>query len=187
MNQMLPHTRRAFLVASTGVAVSTLTLTTAGCADATNARSLAFSRLDEAFAELGRLHPASPLSPAIAWNWVQTLNHCAQSIEYSMSGYPEAKSALFQRTVGAAAFEVFRWRGRMTHNLGEPIPGAPVLDAGGDAAASLQRLVDAIEAFKTWSGPLKPHFAYGELSKGEYEQAHAMHLANHFAVFERAG
>ena len=45
----------------------------------------------------------------------------------SLDGFPQPKSAAFQRTVGAAAFTVFQWRGKMTHGLDEPIPGAPAL------------------------------------------------------------
>ena len=36
----------------------------------------------------------------------------------------------------------------------------------------------------SWQGPLRPHFAYGKLSKPEFERAHAMHLANHFSAFD---
>jgi Protein of unknown function (DUF1569) len=45
---------------------------------------------------------------------------------------------------------------------------------------SVNRLIDALAAFEAWSGPLKPHFAYGELTKPQYARAHLMHLANHW-------
>jgi hypothetical protein len=111
------------------------------------------------------------------------MHHCAQSIEYSMSGFPQPKSKLFQHTIGAAAVGVFSWRGRMTHDLSEPIPGAPMLDAKADTAQAVERLRASMLAFANWSKPLLPHFAYGELSKQEYELAHAMHLANHLSAF----
>ena len=148
-------------------------------------RQLSFKTLDEALAELTRLAQAPALQPHTLWNWGQTLTHLAQSIEYSMSGFPQARSALFQRTVGAAAFGVFTWRGRMSHPLDDPIPGAPALpaDTDTDTAATLARLQTAAQAFRDHNGPLQPQFAYGALSKAEYEQAHAMHLANHFSAF----
>ncbi len=34
-----------------------------------------------------------------------------------------------------------------------------------------------------WSQPLRPLLAYGQLSRSETAQAHAMHLANHFSAF----
>ncbi len=157
-----------------------------GCADApSNDRQLSFATLDEGLRELAALTEAEALPPATAWNWAQTLSHCAQSIEYSMTGFPESKSPAFQRTVGATAFQLFAWHGRMTHDLGAPIPGAPALEAGEQVEVALNRLQQAVTDFQQWDQPLQPHFAYGVLSKPEYEQAHAMHLANHFSAFHQ--
>ena len=89
--------------------------------------------------ELDRLKQAVALDAAANWTWSKTLLHCAQSIDYSMSGYPAPKSALFQRTAGAAAFSFFRSRGRMSHNLIEAIPGAAALDANPSNPASSLR------------------------------------------------
>jgi len=150
-------------------------------------RQLVYARISEAMKEVDRLHAASaqPLEPATAWTWSETLEHCAQSIEFSLAGFPESKSAVFQHTAGAAAFSLFAWRGRMSHNLEEPIPGAPLLEAHmPDASAALARLKAAVTAFELHAGPLQPHFAYGALSRPQYEQAHAMHLANHLSAFD---
>lgn len=155
-----------------------------------NDRQLVFASLDKAMREVERLSQAAvhALAPATAWNWSQTLEHCAQSIEFSLQGFPAPKSALFQNTLGAAAFNVFALRGRMSHNLAEPIPGAPALDASTpDASAALARLRKAVQDFATHAGPLHPHFAYGALSRAQYEQAHAMHLANHLSAFDVLG
>jgi len=149
-------------------------------------RGLRFASLADARDELTWLAQATSLTSTAAWNWAQTLTHCAQSIEYSMSGFPQMKSVLFQSTVGAAATSVFAWRGRMTHDLGEPIPGAPPLVASAPAAAAIERLLASMQAFAQWPGPLRPHFAYGDLAKPDYERAHAMHLANHLSAFRAA-
>lgn len=149
-------------------------------------RQLRFQTLDLALDELSRLAAASTLTTQTPWNWGQTLTHLAQSIEYSMSGFPQAKSALFQRTLGSAALGVFAWRGHMSHPLDDPIPGAPALEANADVAMALARLQAAAQAFQTHSGPLQPHFAYGDLGKARYEQAHAMHIANHLSAFDTA-
>jgi hypothetical protein len=107
-----------------------------------------------------------------------------QSIEYSMTGFPQAKPQIFQRTVGALAFGIFAWRGRMTHDLAEPIAAAPSLDANSAAAAVIAPLRRAIQAFRMWSEPLRPHCAYGALSTSGDGRAHAMHLADHFSAFD---
>ncbi len=66
----------------------------------------------------------------------------------------------------------------MTHDLVEPIPGAPVLGTG-DKLLAFSRLLDALNDFKRYKGPLQPHFAYGELNHQEYTLAHVMHINNH--------
>jgi hypothetical protein len=113
-----------------------------------------------------------------AWSLPQVLEHCAQSIEYSLSGFPQDRPGWFQDSLGALAFAAFDRRGRMSHSLIEPIPGAPALVAG-DLAEARGRLILAIAAFEAHDRPLQPHFAYGSLDKAQYTRAHLLHLANH--------
>lgn len=117
------------------------------------------------------------------WNLSQVLQHLAQSIEFSMQGFPALKGAWFRSSIGSAAFAAFNARGAMSHSLDEPIPGAPALDASQALRDSVNRLLAAMDAFAQFSGTLRPHFAYGELSKPQYERAHLMHLANHWTQF----
>jgi hypothetical protein len=180
-----PHTysRRSFL--ATCAAAGCVTATTTACSgpSATD-RQLSFASLADALHQLDQTASATPFNPAATWTWSKTLLHCAQSIEYSMTGYPEPRSAFFQHTAGAIAFSYFKSRGRMSHNLLEAIPGASSLDANAAPAVALAALRKAVAAFESHTGPLRPHFAYGDLTKAEYEQAHAMHIANHMSVFE---
>ena len=113
------------------------------------------------------------------WDPSQICNHAAQSVEYSMSGFPQQKSPLFKNTVGYLAFSAFYASGRMTHGLSEAIPGAPSLAAGESNSAALARLQTSMLAFRQFDGALQPHFAYGPLSKEQYEVAHVIHLNNH--------
>ncbi|OYU87587.1 MAG: hypothetical protein CFE45_24690 [Burkholderiales bacterium PBB5] len=118
-----------------------------------------------------------------AWSLAQALHHAAQSIEFSLHGFPQPKSALFQATVGQAAIAVFSARGQMSHSLSEPIPGAPALPTDEPVAQAAARLQQAWQAFEAHTGPLAPHFAYGPLDKAAYTRAHLMHLANHWTEF----
>lgn len=179
MRHPVRTSRRIFLLSTT---LSVATATTTACQNATmNDRQLVFKTLDQAMQELDRLIAAPALKIATGWTLAQTLDHCAQSIEYSIAGFPESKSALFQNTAGSLAFKFFTLRGRMSHSLTEPIPGAPDLNSNLQAANA--RLRRAIHHFQGHNTALRPHFAYGDLSKPDYEQAHAMHLANHFSAF----
>jgi hypothetical protein len=176
--------RRLFLSTTLAPAAAFCALGTAGCQSSTRLRDLRFATLSEAQHELDRLARLADRTQTAVWTWPATLTHCAQSIQFALSGYPQAKSELFQRTVGRAAYQVFAWRGQMSHDLSEPIPGAPALRPQADPQAALAELHQAIEAFHRHTGELQPHFAYGRLSKAEYELAHAMHLANHLAAFD---
>lgn len=135
--------------------------------------------LDDSLRWLDRLEKAREVKAVGAWPMGAVLEHLAQSIEMSMDGFPQPKGELFQKTAGSAAFAYFKWRGQMSHGLAEPIPGAPALAAVADWKPAAVRLRLAINRFNGFSGPLKPHFAYGDLSKSEFAAAHNMHIANH--------
>jgi hypothetical protein len=160
--------RRVFLIVS---------LTSAGgvaMADLSQVPSL-----DSSLRWLDSLEKAAEVKAIGTWPMGAVLEHLAQSIEMSMDGFPQTKGPLFQKTAGSAAFAFFKWRGRMSHGLAEPIPGAPALSAGADWKPAALRLRQAITRFNGYGGPLKPHFAYGGLSKAEFALAHSLHIANH--------
>jgi hypothetical protein len=113
------------------------------------------------------------------WSPSQIFTHCAQSVEYSMSKFPEHKSNIFKSTIGKLAFSAFSSKGKMTHGLNEPIPGSPKLIQESDTIMALNRLKKSLIDFERYQEKFAPHFAYGELTKNEYEIAHVMHLYNH--------
>jgi len=135
--------------------------------------------LDDVLRWLDKLDRATQVHSNTAWKMSAVLEHMAQSVDMSLDGFPEPKSALFQATLGSAAFAVFRLRGKMTHGLTEPIPGAPVLPQVDGWKPGLARLRTAVQRFQAHTGPLQPHFAYGALSRSDFALAHALHIANH--------
>lgn len=144
-----------------------------------------FRNLEEARRAVAPL-AEHPLRTTGAWNLAQVMNHVAQSVEYSLDGFPQPKSALFQSTAGTVAFALFDARGQMHHPLDQPIPGAPALPAEAPLPEAIVRLLAAFDRFEAHAGPLQPHFAYGALDKPAYTRAHLMHLANHWAEFTPA-
>lgn len=120
----------------------------------------------------------APLEMTGDWDAARTFSHLAQSVEFSMAGYPEHKSPLFQNTAGKLAFKVFNARGAMSHGLNEPIPGEMV-DTSAETLTALDRLKTSLVAFKSYEAEMKPHFAYGALSKDDYAIAHILHINNH--------
>jgi Protein of unknown function (DUF1569) len=169
--------RRKFLTTS---AISAAGLTVVGAAWLNSPSGDANLSLDSTLAQLKTM-TGKALRGSGQWTPAHVFNHNAQSIDFSMTGFPQAKSALFQSTVGAAAFSVFAAKREMRHNLAEAIPGAPDIPNNNETDAAIARLIDSIQRFQVFSGALQPHFAYGQLSKPQYELAHAMHFQNHMS------
>jgi hypothetical protein len=121
-----------------------------------------------------------PAESTSSWSLAQMLEHAAQSVEYSLQGYPQLNSSWFRASIGPLAFRAFARRGRMSHGTTEPIPGAPPL-AADDVATAAQRLAQALLRFEATppSSVFPPHFAYGALDKDDYRRAHLLHLADH--------
>ena len=118
------------------------------------------------------------------WDLAKILIHCAQSVDYSIQGYPLHKSDLFKSTVGRLAFSMFEAKKKMTHGLNQAIPGAPKIAGNQSLSDAQQRLEKSLLDFKHYQGKLAPHFAYGELSKAQYSLAHVMHFNNHWSEVE---
>jgi hypothetical protein len=126
------------------------------------------------------------LSTSGSWDATRTFHHLAQSVEFSMDGYPAMKPKLFQNTIGKLAFSVFHANGSMTHGLDEAIPGEIVVNDNSDVLLARQRLIDSLKSFDAFEQNFQPHFAYGELSKSQYALAHVMHVNNHMQEFQNA-
>ena len=126
---------------------------------------------------------ARPLRSTGAWDVPHVLHHIAQSIEYSMTGFPVLKPAWFRATIGPLAFAVFSARGRMSHGLDLPIPGAPDIAQGQPMPPAVDHAVTALQTFERYTGALAPHFAYGALDKRAFTRAHLMHFADHWREF----
>ena len=144
-------------------------------------RALRYGSLDEALDGLEQIACARRVVLSPGWSLPEIFEHCAQSIEGAMQGFPCEKSRLFQATVGRLAFHLFDSRGYMSHSLTDAIPCCEFTPAV-DAETEFRRLLAAIEALRQYEGPLHPHFAYGSLNKAQLEKANAMHMANHFSA-----
>ena len=124
--------------------------------------------------------------PATGWSLPQALSHCAQSIEFSMVGFPRLRGRIFQNVLGRAIKRRFLRRGVMLHNRAASIPGAPPIAPNVTKGEALARLRRAIADFEAYDGPCAPHVTYGPTSKAEYEALHAMHLVDHLTAFAQA-
>lgn len=136
--------------------------------------------LSDILAQLQALPPQRLVSKGV-WNASQILQHCAQSISYSIYGYPQARSPLFQYSIGKLAVNAFAATGKLHHPLAEPIPGASALEPTLPNDVALRELIYHVKQFMDWQGQLQPHFAFGSLTKAQYYSVHHLHLQSHLA------
>ena len=108
---------------------------------------------------------------ATAWSLPQTIVHCAQSIEYSIAGFPRGRSRIFQAVLGRAVKRRFLRRGVMFHNRAAPIPGAPAIPSSVTRAEVFERLKRAVADFQAHSGTLAPHFRLRTRDQGRVRGA----------------
>ncbi len=130
------------------------------------ASTLAELRDSLAALDADRLVSRGAMPPAAA------LGHCAQSIEYSLAGYPRLKPWPVRRLIGPRLLAGFRRDGRMRHDLAAP--------------AALRRLLAAIDAFAAHAGPWPEHLAFGRMDRAAYSDAHRLHILNHFEALDLA-
>lgn len=119
------------------------------------------------------------LAPTSTWNLSQTIQHCAQTVRYSVVGYPRLKPALFRATAGRLAKHHFLRRGATKHSLAAEIDGAAPLAADKTVATAAAELAEAVALFTGHTGPHAPHPAYGRCTHEQFDRLHAMHLAEH--------
>ena len=139
--------------------------------------------IDFTLSNLNKLMKQNPKTTG-EWNLYQVFTHCAQSVEYSILGYPEHNSNIFKNTVGKTAFSLFSSKRKMIHALDEAIPGAPKFSDEDNITDAFERFKKSLIDFKKYDGVLAPHFAYGPLTKRQYEMAHVMHFNNHLQEIE---
>jgi hypothetical protein len=118
------------------------------------------------------------------WSPFLIFSHIAQSIELSVTGYPQHKSDWFKSVIGRQVFDMFVAKKQMKHGLNNTIPGVQSITDSNEHFHAIQRLEIALDFFEQYNGPMQPHFAYGSLSKAEYEVAHALHFYNHMSEIE---
>ncbi|EMJ56597.1 PF07606 family protein [Leptospira interrogans serovar Valbuzzi str. Duyster] len=144
-------------------------------------KNLSFISLSQVLNELEIFKKLNSIQGYGTWDAGKVFLHCAQSIEYSIQGYPENKSKFFQNTIGKLVFLKFALSQKMSHDLEAPIPGATEIRTDTFWKESISILRETILKFQSYEGELKPHFAYGTLTKEEYDLAHSIHIANHFS------
>ncbi len=118
------------------------------------------------------------------WSLYKIIEHCTQTIEYSMIGYPKQKNIIIQYTVGKVAISHFLKKGKMSHDLKAPVPGAPSIQEDGNVSKAIEHLNHTIDSFNAFDKMLKPHLLFGKLTKNQYDKYFILHIKDHFSELE---
>lgn len=138
--------------------------------------------LDEVLKQINLLKEKNVTSTT-AWSAYKTFAHCAQTIDYSMSGYPSLKPVWVRATIGKIAIRKFLKQGYMKHDLTADVAGAPQIKEQGTLKEGIEILEQSILQFQKYEGELQPHLLFGNLSKEQYNQYFALHVADHLNGF----
>ena len=119
------------------------------------------------------------LSPRGTYTFSQTVQHAAQSIGYSMTGYPRLAPVSLRVTVGRTVKHLFLRRGAMRHNLSAPVSGAPDLDPRLPDLVAIAVLRATVSRLAAFDGALQPHPTYGRCTKEQVASLQTLHLREH--------
>lgn len=172
--------RKTFLRLSLGTAAAVAFAPLTGCSKP--GRKLRFKTVNDALVETALIEAnLSSVQMQQPWSLYKVLEHMAQSMEYSMTGYPQMESSALMAAARVVFFNVFKPQGYMSHDLGAPVPGAPEIADDGPLEDAFLRYRNACSDFQNFTGALMPHFSYGELDYANWEIAHAFHAADHYS------
>ena len=147
-------------------------------------RTVAFENLDEVIEDVRKLLD-SGYSASGDWNLSQVCGHLNDWMQFPMDGYPKvavpirALLWLMKVTVGRRQLNRILESGFRvkTPTMPQTVHAA---DAQMDAAA-VEQLVETINRFKKYDGPIATSPVFGELSAEEALQLQLQHCAHHLS------
>ena len=147
-------------------------------------RRLRFTTLDEAVRDAEHLL-ANGYVKTGNWDLAQCCHHLSEVMTYPMDGFPRFA---FPLNVGTWLLKVTvarRWLRRVLESgvwpTGTPTDQRTVPAAGGDDAAAVARLKEAVGRLLAHAGPLHASPLFGMLDKETLVRLHRIHTAHHLS------
>ena len=147
-------------------------------------RKLSFATLDDVVRDAESLL-AKRYDKAGNWDLAQVCFHLAEWMRYPLDGFP-TPPLLMRPLFWTARHTVARGMLRKMLAKGEMPSGAPTLKPsvappGGDPAAMVAKLKDAVERFRAYTGPYQPSPLLGVLTADEGMKVQLLHCAHHLS------
>lgn len=144
-------------------------------------RTLEFKDGAEVVAELDRLQRGGYV-PRGTWDLFQACDHLAYFVEGSLDGHQFKTPWLLKVLFGRFVLRRILKSGKM--KAGVPTPQKPLPAAGGDVAAAVARLTNALDRVFTHQGELHASPFFGYLTPAEWRRLHLIHCAHHLSFLE---
>ena len=139
-------------------------------------RRLDFKDLGEIHSEVDRLHHCG-YDKAGQWDLAQACDHLTYFVNASLDGatfrVPWLIKVLFGRLVLRRILKTRRMRS------GVQTPQQPLPQPGGDQAAAVERLRQALERLRTHQGELHASPFFGDLTPQQWRDLHMIHAGHH--------
>jgi hypothetical protein len=146
-------------------------------------RDLRFAALDDAVRDAEYLL-AVGYDRAGTWDLAQVCDHLAAWLTYPVEGFPKAPLPiavmlrLVRATLGRGMFEKYLREGMPA---GKPTMPQSVAAPGGDPAAAVGRLKEAVARFQAHGGDYLPSPLFGKLTRDEALKLQLAHAAHHLS------
>jgi hypothetical protein len=141
-------------------------------------RPLDLRTVDEAIAELDRLHRAGS-TPAGNWSLAQTCNHLSNFVRGSLEGFSVPRAPWYMRMIAPLLVWWMLKKRRMPEGVNIPSQLRPHDDK--DEAAEVAQLQNLLRRFREHRGPLHPSPFAGALSHDTWLNLHLIHCAHHLS------
>jgi Protein of unknown function (DUF1569) len=142
------------------------------------ARTLDFRDFSSVAAELDRLHKGG-YDKSGSWDLAQTCDHLRYFIEGSLDGHPYKVPWLLKMLFGRYVLKRILKLRRMRPN--GPTPQKPLPAPGGDEAAAVSALKQALQRLETHPGEMHDSPFFGHLTPQQWRDLHMIHCAHHLA------
>jgi hypothetical protein len=145
-------------------------------------RQIRFESLDDVVRDAEGLL-AKGYDRAGNWDLAQVCGHVANWMTYPVEGFPRPPAPiramlwLMKKAVGRGKFEKYLAEGMPA---GKPTMPESVPPPGGDPAAAVARLKQAVEKFKA-AGGVHPSPLFGPMTKDEATRLQLIHAAHHLS------
>jgi hypothetical protein len=141
-------------------------------------RQLNFHNLDEALADVDRLH-RDGYEKSGQWDLAQTCDHLTYFIKASLDGATFQVPWLLKVLLGRWVLRRILKARRM--GTGNPTPQKPLPEPGGDEAAAVERYKQMVQRLRSHPGVMHASPFFGHLTPAEWCEIHLIHAAHHLA------